>query len=506
MKNKRFIPVAYKLYFLVSIILFVVLMTIGWISYSRISKFGYKFNSEHTSTVVLFALNSVNGDSLEILINKKNDKSPYANYLRSELKRIRDLAKMKYLYSFYFDNDKSCYAIEGGDPNAKDYSAMGSTANWNEEDLVNINECISNKKITSSKVSFNDIYGWMVSSYAPIVNSKGKVIAVLGCDFDAETLVNEIRNYRILIVISGIGLLIIALIAVYLTMAKSLRIITNISAISGQVARGVLNEKVEISTNDEFGLMSESVNQMIDHLRDIVSNIDRESSNFVQESQDVRKLSRNLAEVANNQASLAEEVSSSIVQIVSNIEENTSNARKAESINRKVNVTLQEVVDSSRKSIDSIHLIAAKINEIEQISRQTNILALNAAIEAARAGESGRGFAVVAGEVRRLAERSSIAANEINGFPLHSVNLTTLAQQKIEELVPEIEQTLGMVKKIVTLGVEQQDGTHQVSNAINQLNDITQQNAHSSDELAEASDKLALQSEHLKDIISFFKT
>lgn len=504
--KSRFVPVAYKLYFLVTVILVAVLLITGWISYSRISKFGYKFNGEHTKTVVVFALNSVNGDSLERVISGKADKSDYANYLRNELKRIRDLAKMKYLYTFYFDGSKSLYAIEGGDQNAKDYSAFGSQANWNEQDLKNINDCINGKTITSSDLSFNDNYGWMVSSYAPITNSKGEVIAILGCDFDAEVLVSEIRSYRLIIIFSGITLLLIAIFTLYLTITKSLKTISKITSISGQVASGKLNEKVDNITNDEFGLMSNSVNQMIDHLKDIVTNIDRESTNFVAESLDFRKLSKSLAEIANNQATLAEEVSSSIVQIVSNIEENTANARMTEKINQKVNDTLQEVVESSVQSIDSIKLIADKINEIEQISRQTNILALNAAIEAARAGESGRGFAVVAGEVRKLAERSSKAANEITKYSSQSVKLTTIAQQRIEELVPEIEQTLEMVKRIVAQSVEQQEGTHQVSNAISQLNDITQQNAHSSDELAEASDKLTNQSQNLKEIISFFKT
>jgi len=505
MKEKRFIPIAYKFYFLVSIILLSVLLIIGWVSYSRITKFGYKFNGEHTRTVVVFAINSINGDSLQQVIKSKNASSSYANYLRSELKRIRDLAKMKYLYTFYFEGEKSIYAIEGGDPNAKDYSALGSEAEWDEQDLININRCINLKEITSSKVTFNKTYGWMVSSYAPIINSKGEVVAVLGCDFDAYILMQEIHNYRILIILSGVLLLLISLLAIYFTMKKSLRIIENITLISNQVAQGNLKVKVSAATNDEFGQMSDSVNIMIDNLKGIVTNIENESISFVQESGDVQSLSKKLAEIAGQQASLSEEVSSSIVQIVSSIEQNTANAQKTESINTKVNNTLSELVESSSKSIGSVKLISNKISEIEQISRQTNILALNAAIEAARAGEVGKGFSVVAAEVRKLAERSHIAASEISNYSADSVKLSTIAQQKMEKLVPEVEQTLSMVKQIVSMGIEQQEGTNQVSKAIEQLNDIAQQNAQSSEELSEASDQLANQSKKLKEIVQYFK-
>ncbi len=505
MKRGRFISVAFKIYFLVSVILLIVLIITGWISYTRISKFGIKFNGEHTQTVVVFALNSVNGDSLQVLIDQNNPSSHYANYLRAELKRIRDLAKMKYLYTFYFKDGKSIYAIEGGDHNAKDYSAMGSVANWNSTDLININGCINNKTITSSEVTYNGIYGWMVSSYAPIMDSKGRVVAVLGCDFDAGILAKEIRDYRIMIISSGVLLLFISLLAVYLTLSKSLKIIGNITNISGEVAAGNLKVKVLSNSNDEFGMMSDSVNKMIDHLKNFVVSIDKESSVFVDESNGVQLLSKKLADDSTQQATLSEEVSSSISEIASKIEQNTANAKKAELINLNVNKTIQEVVDSSHESINSIRLIAEKISVIEQIAKQTNILALNAAIEAARAGDYGKGFSVVAAEVKKLAEKSHVAANEISNYSLQSVQITSLVQQKIQKLVPEIEETLNMVKQIVVLGVEQQHGTHQVSNAINQLNNITQQNAQSSEVLADASAKLAFQSEQLKSIIALFK-
>jgi len=104
-----------------------------------------------------------------------------------------------------------------------------------------------------------------------------------------------------------------------------------------------------------------------------------------------------------------------------------------------------------------------------------------------------------------LAERSHIAASEISNYSADSVKLSTIAQQKMEKLVPEVEQTLSMVKQIVSMGIEQQEGTNQVSKAIEQLNDIAQQNAQSSEELSEASDQLANQSKKLKEIVQYFK-
>ena len=505
MKQKRFIPVSLKLYILVSFFLFVVLIVTGWISYSHISRFGYKFNGDHTRTVVVFALSSINGDSLEVIIKTKNDSSPYANYLRKELKRIRDLANMKYLYTFYFDGNESYYAIEGGEKSATDYSQLNSKANWDVKDLKYINESIQNKSIVSSDITFNDTYGCMVTSYTPVLNSKGKVIALLGCDFDATTLVQELRNYRSIVLFSGIGLLLISIFAIHLIVSKSLKIISNITDISKQIAEGNLKVNVLSGSNDEFGQMADSVNSMVQHFRTIVSSINQKSIMFVDESADVQILSKKLAEDSNSQAVLTEEVSSSISQIVSNIEQSNSNAQQAESVNLIVTKTLQEVVDSSKSNIESIKLIAEKISVIEQISRQTNILALNAAIEAARAGEAGRGFSVVAAEVRRLAERSHVAANEITTYSEQSVRLTGIAQQKLEKLVPEIEQSVSVVKQITIAGIEQQLGAQQVSNAINQLNEITQQNAQSSEEMADAADKLAFQSEQLKQMVTIFE-
>jgi len=149
--------------------------------------------------------------------------------------------------------------------------------------------------------------------------------------------------------------------------------------------------------------------------------------------------------------------------------------------------------------------IAEKVSIIGEIARQTNILALNAAVEAARAGEHGKGFAVVAAEVRKLAERSQVAAVEIDLLTKNSVKATDESGRLLAAIAPEIGKTAKLVQEIAAASIEQNSGADQVNNAIQQLNQVTQQNAAASEEMATSSEELAGQAEALLEMISFFK-
>ena len=145
-------------------------------------------------------------------------------------------------------------------------------------------------------------------------------------------------------------------------------------------------------------------------------------------------------------------------EMVANIQQNTDNAQEAEKISQKVNEGVNKVGFAAQESLSSIKNIAEKIGIINDIAFQTNILALNAAVEAARASEQGRGFAVVAAEVRKLAERSKVAADEIVALSTKSVNVTENASQLMEALIPEIERTAKLVQEIAAASMEQSSG------------------------------------------------
>jgi methyl-accepting chemotaxis protein len=192
-------------------------------------------------------------------------------------------------------------------------------------------------------------------------------------------------------------------------------------------------------------------------------------------------------------------------EMATNIQQNNEHAFTTEKIAAKAAIDIKE----SNKAVNSTEIsmkeITGKITVIGEIARQTNLLALNAAIEAARAGEQGKGFAVVASEVKKLAERSQAAANEINQLSSSGIDIAGRSGRLLEEVVPHIDKTSALVKEISVSGKEQTVNAEQINSALQQLNQVIQQNAAVSEEVAASSEELMVQAEQLRQSIGFFK-
>jgi methyl-accepting chemotaxis protein len=276
-----------------------------------------------------------------------------------------------------------------------------------------------------------------------------------------------------------------------------------IKMIAENIANGNLTLKFD-TDRKRTGIYG-SIVQLSDQLKVIITKIMEGAEGVTSASLQMSSTSQQMSQGSQEQAASAEEISSSMEQMVSNIQQNTDNAQQTEKIAIKAAEDIKEGNGAVTQAVDSLKKIAEKIGIIGEIARQTNLLALNAAVEAARAGEHGKGFAVVAAEVRKLAERSQLAAEEINSLSSSSVTIADRSGRLLEQIVPAIQNTAKLVQEIAASSTEQNSGATQINNAIQQFNQVIQQNAAGAEEIASSSEELSAQAESLKDSVSFFR-
>ena len=289
--------------------------------------------------------------------------------------------------------------------------------------------------------------------------------------------------------------------------------------IAKTVAAGDLSVDVDVRTKDEVGQLLAALKQMSGNLSDIVSRVRTGTQTIASASNEVATGSMDLSTRTEQQASSLEETASSMTELTSTVRQNNENATQARKLADEASnvavrggATVSEVVQTMGAINESSRKIVDIIGVIDGIAFQTNILALNAAVEAARAGEQGRGFAVVAGEVRNLAHRSAAAAKEIKELIGNSVErveegsrLVGEAGVTMEEVVSSVRRVTSIIGEIAIATGEQRDGIEQISDAITQMDNVTQQNAALVEEAAAAAEALQQQAASLEEAVSVFK-
>lgn len=271
------------------------------------------------------------------------------------------------------------------------------------------------------------------------------------------------------------------------------------------VADGNLNATVDTHLNDEIGQVINSLNTMVERLRTVVGDVAAASGNVSAGAEQMASTAEQLSRGATEQASSTEEASSAMEQMTANIQQSALNAQDTEKIARKSALDARQSGAAVAKAVEAMQTIAERIMVVQEIARQTDLLALNAAVEAARAGEHGRGFAVVASEVRKLAERSQLAAGEISTLSGNTVRAAQAAGEMLQGLVPDIERTASLVAEISNASTETSTGAVQVNLAIQQLDKVTQENTSASEQLSSTAEELASQAEQLQSAMGFFK-
>jgi methyl-accepting chemotaxis protein len=282
--------------------------------------------------------------------------------------------------------------------------------------------------------------------------------------------------------------------------------ISKVDEMINHLSNGDLTHHIDINSKDEIGNMAENLNRMTDKVKKVINTIIIGSQEVYNGSNEMASISHHMSDGASQQSSSTEEVSAAIEQMSATISQNNDNAQATEKIAQNALKNIRLTDEASHQSMEAMKDIAHKISIIDEIAFQTNILALNAAVEAARAGEQGKGFAVVAAEVRKLAERSSKAAAEIDSVSHSAVATSENAAQLLQNIIPDIEKTSELVREIAVSCNEQTSGIEQINQSMQMLNDVTQEYAASAEEMASTSQNLATQGITLKESVEYFKT
>ena len=285
------------------------------------------------------------------------------------------------------------------------------------------------------------------------------------------------------------------------------------------VAAGNLSSHVEVTSRDETGQLMQALKDMNASLGSIVGQVRQGTDTIATASSQIAAGNQDLSSRTEQQAASLEETAASMEQLLSTVTSNAENARQANQmaatasdVVQRGGLAVKEAVSTMREIAQDAGRIEAIVSVIDGIAFQTNILALNAAVEAARAGEEGKGFAVVAAEVRSLAQRSASAAKEIKQL-LNESGATVqagaaqveTAGRSMEEILATVERLTLLVSDIATASREQVTGIDQVNTAVNQMDQVTQQNAALVEEAAAAASSLETQAQRLQEAVSAFR-
>nr|WP_235334891.1 methyl-accepting chemotaxis protein [Pantoea anthophila] len=286
------------------------------------------------------------------------------------------------------------------------------------------------------------------------------------------------------------------------------------------ISAGNLVSEISDEGRNEVGLLVAELKLMRNALATTVRSVGDAAHSILTGASEVSAGSTDLSSRTEQQAAALEETAASMEQITSTVKLNAENAQQASAVAREAAAiatqggeTVGRVITNMESISESSEKMAGIIEIIDGIAFQTNILALNAAVEAARAGEQGRGFAVVAGEVRSLAGRSAVAAQDIKQLIEQSaLRIRSGADHALEAgksmsgTVISVNRVTTLMEEIASSSVEQTRGIEQVSKAVSEMDGVTQQNAALVEQSASAAASLEEQAAHLRQAVEIFKT
>lgn len=449
------------------IIVVLVCGLMGYNSYTRFEKSMVRMGVEEADMAATIVADSLDANLVYKVTVGLEGTQVYQN-LQGDLRKKQKACGIAFLYTLYTDGKKVYYGVDSDEDAAKVGDEFADS-------YAELEPVFGGKEYIQDYIDHTED-GDLITVYKPIEDNAGKVVAILGCDYDASSITAELQKAVVqTLQIGGICLILAILI---LTIIVS-RITKGLMQVNAKIYdlvhnEGDLTQKLDVRSGDELELIAGNVNELLAYIRKIMIGISSGSMRLMSSSRkmvdhlssadesitDVSATMQEMSAAMEETTSSLNQITEAIDEIYSSVERIAGNAdagkvssqemeSRASGANdaaaegeKKANIETEKMADSlnekiaKSKSVEQIEILTSNIIEITE---QTNLLALNASIEAARAGEAGRGFAVVADEIGKLAGNSADAAAKIRQVSAEVI-------QAVDELAEGSQQMIEFVR------------------------------------------------------------